>query len=276
MNKNKFYVYIYFDPRKRGNFEYVDLEICFLYEPYYVGKGKNYRYLDHLRDKRNPLKTNKINRIISSGFVVRNFIEKIKFFDLETDAFEYEMLLINKIKRIIDKKGPLTNMTMGGSFNNPLLNHPNIDEIINKRKGIKSNRKGKTYEEIYGVEQAKIEKEKREKSFFKKNRIVSAEIINKTKKTYKKNNNTSWNKGLKSDDERVKSYIRYTKYTLLDINTNMEYEIIGYKKLLSFLNDINKKFKLNKNDRPTLMQLQKNSESKFLKLIKKETVNEIN
>ena len=43
---NKYYIYIYLDPRKPGNYKYNNL--CFNYEPIYIGKGKGYRYRGHL------------------------------------------------------------------------------------------------------------------------------------------------------------------------------------------------------------------------------------
>ena len=35
-----YYTYIYLDPRKPGNYYYSGLTVCFLFEPFYVGKGK--------------------------------------------------------------------------------------------------------------------------------------------------------------------------------------------------------------------------------------------
>ena len=47
----EFYVYIYLDPRKPGKYTYEDL--CFLYEPFYIGKGKNNRIDGHLYESYN-------------------------------------------------------------------------------------------------------------------------------------------------------------------------------------------------------------------------------
>ena len=60
MNDNRFYVYALLDPRKPGRYEYKD--ICFLYEPFYIGKGKENRCYDHFRGgslKKNSYKNNK-------------------------------------------------------------------------------------------------------------------------------------------------------------------------------------------------------------------------
>lgn len=46
--KNIFYVYAYLDPTKPGKYEF--LETCFLYKPFYIGKGQKNRYLQHLKD----------------------------------------------------------------------------------------------------------------------------------------------------------------------------------------------------------------------------------
>ena len=57
MNKqNKFYIYVYLDPRKPGNFKYGGY--TFKYEPFYVGKGQNYRYKEHLYESYNKKDNN--------------------------------------------------------------------------------------------------------------------------------------------------------------------------------------------------------------------------
>lgn len=109
-----FYIYVYLDPRKPGKFEYN--EYCFLYEPFYIGKGSNDRMYNHLKKselRKNSFKSNKINNIFLSGYepfiikIIDNLIE-------ESLAYELEEKVISTIGRIIDDKGPLVNLTEGG------------------------------------------------------------------------------------------------------------------------------------------------------------------
>lgn len=75
--ENRFYVYALLDPRKPGHYEYKN--ICFLYEPFYVGKGTGRRCLDHFKKselKYNTYKNNKIKKIISKKMDV--IVVKIK------------------------------------------------------------------------------------------------------------------------------------------------------------------------------------------------------
>ena len=62
-SKTDFYVYAYLDPRKPGNFTYA--EYNFGYEPFYIGKGRNYRYKYHLwnNSKSNSMLIGKIKKI---------------------------------------------------------------------------------------------------------------------------------------------------------------------------------------------------------------------
>ena len=65
-----YYVYIYLNPLKPGNYIYNDL--TFEYEPFYIGKGKNYRFKKHLQDvlnnvsQVNSLKVSLIKEILNS------------------------------------------------------------------------------------------------------------------------------------------------------------------------------------------------------------------
>lgn len=107
----EYYVYAYLDPGKIGRFEYG--EFSFGYEPFYIGKGKGKRCHNGLNDKKNKIKKSKIEKIYLSG--QEPLIVKIKSGLNENEAFEIEVLLVEKIGRIVLKNGPLANITEGGS-----------------------------------------------------------------------------------------------------------------------------------------------------------------
>jgi len=104
--KNNFYVYIYLDPRKSGQYNYGEYE--FSYEPFYVGKGSGRRW----KDKKNDHCEYKINKIRGLGF--KTIRIKLRENIEETKAFEIEKELIKLIGKEILKEGPLTNETDGG------------------------------------------------------------------------------------------------------------------------------------------------------------------
>jgi hypothetical protein len=107
--KNNFYIYIYLDPRKSGKYKYGNY--CFLYEPFYVGKGKGKRYDDVNNGRSNYFK-GIINKIKGSG--LNSIILKIKEDLNEKNSFKFEEQLINLIGRKDLNKGPLINFTNGG------------------------------------------------------------------------------------------------------------------------------------------------------------------
>ena len=112
----EFYVYVYMDPRKSGRYFYEGLNVCFLYEPFYVGKGKNKRCYQHLMESSYNKKTFMSNKIKS--FFKKNIKPIIiKLYDnmLEVDAYNKESYLIGKIGKLSDKKGPLVNLSEGGA-----------------------------------------------------------------------------------------------------------------------------------------------------------------
>lgn len=112
------YVYCYLNPLKPGNFIYNTIigEIKFKFEPFYIGKGSNKRYLDHLnypeKDK-NDFKRNVINKIIKESNKIP-FIEFLKQELTSEEALLLEIDLISNIGRRNLNKGPLTNLTDGG------------------------------------------------------------------------------------------------------------------------------------------------------------------
>ncbi len=242
---NKFYNYIYLDPRKPGLYIYGLYK--FEYEPFYVGKGKSKRYLDHLKyDKRNPLKTNIINKIINSGFDLKQYIVILHENISEDEAFHNEINLINIIGRRIDNLGPLSNMDLGGIGSDTISNHPNKKNIFEKIKKTqienKSTHKGKTYEELYG-DRANEEKEKRRKALLGKK--FSKERIKKCSEAHK--NSIPWNKGLTKSDVRIKKYVenripyKYLKhYKIKNLNTNEEIESFGRLGIEKYIKQYNK------------------------------------
>lgn len=125
-----FYLYVYLDPRKPGNFIYDDLK--FNYEPIYIGKGKKNRLYDHLKDalnNKNNFKSKKIRKII---IFLKNDPDKFKNYIHFLIKSEDENFILKKEKEYIEKigtikkvenvakRGPLTNLCEGGG-SNPVL-----------------------------------------------------------------------------------------------------------------------------------------------------------
>jgi len=137
--KNKSYVYVYCDVRKEGKFVYGEYE--FKYEPFYVGKGKGYRYRQHLteayhnHDWRNVHKCRKIRKIkIESGEdpII------IKFDNLTDDeAVNLEIKLIKLIGRMDNKTGILLNRTDGGDGRGKIVSEKTRKLLSKQRKGKK-------------------------------------------------------------------------------------------------------------------------------------------
>jgi hypothetical protein len=109
----EYYVYTYLDSSEIINREYCG--IYFEYRPVYIGKGKNRRMFDHLtgRKRHKTMFYNKLNKMIREDNVP--LITKLKEFSNETDALDFEMLLIDSIKNI-KSGGLLYNTTTGGWF----------------------------------------------------------------------------------------------------------------------------------------------------------------
>src|SRR5689334_14573288 len=125
------YNYIYLNPLKPGKYSYDGLNFSFLYEPFYVGKGKKNRYLAHLSDaefynKQNFMhktyKINLINKIHKHGYNCKDFICRFNLNSSDQFVREQEILIIKKIGRYNLGLGPLTNLTDGGDgFTNILI-----------------------------------------------------------------------------------------------------------------------------------------------------------
>jgi len=132
---SEYYVYALLDTRKPGEFSYPDTDFIFSHQPFYIGKGSGPRYKAHLQQnnvklKHNVLKSRKINKIRSEGFEVMTI--KIATFTDEQEAYEYEKHLVNVLGKILDKKGPLTNINDGGGGGNGVPAGPNHYNIGKK------------------------------------------------------------------------------------------------------------------------------------------------
>jgi len=105
---NNFYIYIYLDPRKFGKYSYKNLG--FLYEPFYVGKGKNNRWKSNCGRNRHFKRI--INKIKNSGLepIVFKLYENLN----EKDSLKKEIELIEEIGCKFLRTGTLINETTGG------------------------------------------------------------------------------------------------------------------------------------------------------------------
>ena len=113
-----YYVYVYMDPSKPGNYKYGDFQ--FNFEPFYIGKGRNHRHRIHLLKVRrgnykNLPKYHVIKKILNNGMepIIIKYRENL----LEVDAFSLEMCMIDSIGRKDIGKGPLRNLSNGGEGN---------------------------------------------------------------------------------------------------------------------------------------------------------------
>jgi len=150
MSTHNHYVYIYCDPRKKGEFKYEGVDYIFNHEPFYVGLGKGYRYRRHITGFEldwdyNTIKNGKIKHLIAEGYDLLKYVVFYRDLISKQEAKEVEIGLIRSMGRISEGTGILANLTDGG------------DEGMSRI----SNLKGKTYEEVYGKEKADAIKEKR-------------------------------------------------------------------------------------------------------------------
>jgi len=112
-----FYVYIYLDPTKDGEFTYPLAGLSFSHEPFYIGKGKGQRKKNLLwsASKEGFCPHHKINRvksIIKRGF--QPIILEILKTENEQEAFDAEKNFIKIVGRKAFGEGPLLNLTEGG------------------------------------------------------------------------------------------------------------------------------------------------------------------
>ena len=147
-------------------------------------KGKNNRYLDHLKESKRfhnkiSFKENKIRKIINEGYSLENFIVQLNFTEDEHKSLDNEHEIITNIGIMSNQTGPLTNQSYGGigGINRIMSNEEKLSRSENHHM------KGKTYEEIYGIEKAKELKEVR------KNALIGHDCYNNPERSKKLSDN---------------------------------------------------------------------------------------
>jgi hypothetical protein len=211
-NKN-YYVYVYLDPRKKGDYMYVGH--AFTHEPIYVGKGTKNRINQHLliiNQGKNSLFYSKLRKIIKDGFeplrckVIENLTEE--------ESLLIERQLISLIGRIDIESGSLCNMTEGGEIGFTRTEESRL-KLSESKKGNKNPMFGKTTTQ----KQKDSVNEARKLGKIKLTETGRQKIIENNKKRKGKKNNV-----VRFD---VKIYILISPI-------NEEYKILGAKNLQEF------------------------------------------
>ena len=159
LEDKRYYSYIYLDPRKHGIYRYgIDLYgniLTFLYEPIYVGKGKDKRIRAHIDDARLYFdkgnqhflnKIRKIQKVIDGNPIFFKLLENAT----NTASCVYEINIISKIGRYDLGLGPLCNLTDGGESSiNRIVPEYQRDKIRKSLTGYKHTEEAKLNMSLY-------------------------------------------------------------------------------------------------------------------------------
>ncbi len=226
--ETNFYVYIYLDPRNKGEFIYSGY--TFTHEPIYVGKGFGCRDKEHLRDSRlnstkgNYLKQRKLKKIISVGLtpIIYRIYENLT----EEESLIIERMLISKIGRIVSKTGPLTNLTDGGDgVSGRLISDGfRLNQSERMKEYYKNNRiTEETREKISKIlldkKMVRSKETKLKISNANKNRVYSEEYLERMKEI------------------RKGSKLTHRKKYILISPDNIIFECVGKEELVKFIHE---------------------------------------
>lgn len=192
LEDRRFYVYVYLDPRKCGDYKYRNYE--FNFEPFYVGKGHHYRKFEHIYDSNNYRfnnpKLNKIRKLKRLG--LSPYIIEISSLNTEKEANKIECDLISLIGRKDLMKGPLLNLTDGGEGTCGIvrsIEYRKKFSKIHKNKKLSEETKRKISDSKKGMKLSDITKKKIRKIHKgKKRSLKTKENISKARKKYFKEN----------------------------------------------------------------------------------------
>jgi len=129
---NDYYIYVYLDTRKKSKNIFSET-ISFDYEPFYVGKGRNKRYRQHLMPcgkGYNRLRDSIITKILDEG--KEPIIIKVYDGLSEEDALIKEEELITLIGRRDLCLGTLSNLTDGGDGAKSRICKDETKELLRK------------------------------------------------------------------------------------------------------------------------------------------------
>jgi len=155
--KIMWYNYIYLNPFKKAKYYLPNFDLYLKYEPIYIGKGKNERYLAHLKMKENSgnlLKCRTIQKILNNISLydyIKNYIIVFNNQDDESKVLYAEKYLIEwfgtKLQVYgVPTRGCLTNFLRGGVSNPILFGAQNgffgkhhTEEVISRIKELNKN-----------------------------------------------------------------------------------------------------------------------------------------
>ena len=109
-NENRWYVYVFLDSTKPGEYIYGDLK--FDHEPFYIGRGTGNRIITSKCIRNKTYKENRIRKIKRNGGKIISYklVNDLSF----NESNKIEIDYISLIGRKDLNKGPLTNLTDGG------------------------------------------------------------------------------------------------------------------------------------------------------------------
>ncbi len=252
---NRFYVYVYLDPRKPGKYIYGNYS--FDYEPFYIGKGTGYRKTGHLTEsslKHNSHKNNKIKKILKDTNEQPEIIT-LKNNLLEQDAFNLEIKLVALIGRKNLNTGPLTNLTDAGEgASGTIVSNETKLKHSQNTSGEKNPMFGQKGEFAPGYGRKMSDKEKKHLSDMKKGiyvhagKIISEETRKKLgdatrNKTYEEIHGIEKAKKLKnnrSESNKKRKFYQTTKDKIAEKNSKKTWKLTSPTGEIIIIKNLNK------------------------------------